>query len=179
MLCIFVFISDKAQSAVVFLRRLISLQLSVMSRLSGGGGGGSSLQLSSLLTSAQSRATSLFAKAASFFAKSTPFYVTRTVDNLAEGRGGVEDETFCYLDPRVRSGSMPVPGQKHTDVIVFVIGGGCYSEFYNLQEMMKEKAAAGGNTLRNVSYGCTDMISGGEFISQLERLGSPSSSTTS
>ena len=62
--------------------------------------------LSSLLTTAQSRASSLMAKATSFFTKFTPYYVTRIVDNLAEGRACPEDETFNIFDPRSRDGTV-------------------------------------------------------------------------
>ena len=60
-------------------------------------------------------------------------------------------------------------GQKYTEVIVFVVGGGCYSEFYNLQDLLKAKA--GGGALRSIVYGCSEVVSGDSFLSQLERLG--------
>lgn len=55
--------------------------------------------VSSFLTSAQSRATSLIAKATTFFAKFSPMYITRVVDALAESRQGIENDSFCYFDP--------------------------------------------------------------------------------
>jgi hypothetical protein len=175
-------------AAVAFLRRLQSLQ---SSSLQGRFGGSSSAQpsnaiLSSFLTSATSRASSFMAKAASFFTKFTPYYATRIVDNLAEGRSCPEDESFCYLDPRLRDGKqaayMPsTSGQnihgKHSDVIVFFIGGGCYSEFYNLQELLKDRATSG-QSLRNIMYGCTELLTGGEFMAQLEELGTPTPATS-
>jgi len=120
----------------------------------GGGGSGGNAILSSLLTSAQSRASSLMAKAASFFTKFTPFCFTRVVvsgagwelarmffctdifsfllsqENLAEGRSCPEDDSFLYLDPRSglsHNSSSSSKGEKYSDVIVFVLGGGCYS----------------------------------------------------
>lgn len=203
---------DAALAAVAFLRKHLQLQSGPSTRGFGGagagGGGSGGAVLSSFLTSAQSRASSLIAKATSYFAKSTPFYVTRTADNLAEGRACAEDETFTYLDPRGGSGSRgssaadgptgPGAGQKYSDVIVFVMGGGCYSEFHNLQELLGGEggrhgsagaAAAGGKapgssgggaaaaqqrSLRSVMYGCTDMVSGDEFFEQLQLLGTPS-----
>jgi sec1 family domain-containing protein 1 len=62
-----------------------------------------------------------------------------------------------------------VKGQKFSDVIVFMVGGGCYSEFYNLQELIKQKAGSG--ALRTVTYGCSELVSGDSFVEQLERLG--------
>ena len=60
-------------------------------------------------------------------------------------------------------------GQKYSEVIVFVVGGGCYAEFYNLQELLKAKAGSG--ALRSVVYGCSEVVSGDRFLAQLERLG--------
>ena len=106
------------------------------------------------------------------------------MDNLAEGRPCPEDESFCYLDPRLRDGkAAAIPSNtgtnvhgKHADVIVFFIGGGCYSEFYNLQELLRDKATSG-QTLRNVMYGCTELLTGGDMLKQLEDLGKPASAS--
>jgi hypothetical protein len=178
---------DRALAGVAFLRRLVSLQSSSLSKLGGGASSSNSNAiLSSFLTSAQSRATSLIAKAASFFTKFTPFYFTRVVDNLAEGRSCQEDDTYCYFDPRGgaggrgggvgsgsgSSGDSSNGSPKYSEVIVFVVGGGCYSEFCNLQELVKDKAASGG-ALKHVIYGCTDLLSGDGFLEQLQKLGSP------
>ena len=65
--------------------------------------------------------------------------------------------------------TIDMKGQKYTEVIVFVVGGGCYSEFYNLQDLLKAKA--GGGALRSIVYGCSEVVSGDSFLSQLERLG--------
>jgi len=58
-----------------------------------------------------------------------------------------------------------------------VLGGGCHSEFFNLQELLKEKGAGSGSILRNVMYGCTELLSGDDFMDQLERLSQPKSIT--
>lgn len=79
------------------------------------------------------------------------------------------------------------PVCRYSDVIVFVIGGGCYMEYYNLQELLSHKmAAAGGagmaspgiNTTigtqyfpRHVYYGCTELVNGDRFLDQLTSLG--------
>lgn len=95
-------------------------------------------------------------------------------DNLAEGRSCPEDDSFLYLDPRSPSSSSS-KGEKYSDVIVFVLGGGCYSEFFNLQELLKDKGPGGssGGALRNIIYGCSELLSGDEFVDQLERLSQP------
>ena len=102
-------------------------------------------------------------------------------DNLAEGRSCPEDDSFLYLDPRSGSGlshnsSSSSKGEKYSDVIVFVLGGGCYSEFFNLQELLKDKGPGGSSSsgaLRNIIYGCSELLSGDEFVEQLERLSQP------
>ena len=67
----------------------------------------SSAMLSSFLTSAQSRATTLMAKAASFFTKFAPMYVSRVVDSLSEGRSVVAFSLL--LSPTINTLSCPTP----------------------------------------------------------------------
>ena len=170
---------DQALAAVQFMRRLQALQSGGMKAglsmgLKGTSSSNSNALLSSFLTSAHSRATSLMAKAASFFTKFTPYYVTRTISNLGDGRSCPEDDLFVYLDPRSPTNhpSGAGSGQKFSDVIVFVLGGGNYSEYYNLQELLKDRVNTGTN-LRSITYGCTDMLSGDAFVDQLVRLAKP------
>jgi len=173
---------DEALCAVQFMRRLQSLQSNSFNRPRGIGGStaavSSTALLSSLLTTANTYSSTLMAKATSFFTKFSPYYVTRLVDNLAEGRACPEDESFCYFDPRSRNtDNSIVTGHKYSDVIVFVLGGGNYSEFFNLHELLKDKITNGNSSLRNVTYGSTDMISGKDFIQQLGKLSKPSAAT--
>ena len=56
-------------------------------------------------------------------------------------------------------------------MIVFVVGGGCYSEFANLQELLKDKSSTSGGYLKNIAYGSTEILTGDDFMSQLEILG--------
>ena len=173
---------DAALAAVQFMRRLQSLQSGqkgLSMGIRGGGNSNSNALLTSFLNSAHSRATNLIAKAASFFTKFTPYYVTRTIVALAEGRSCPEDDLFLYLDPRSTNSTGghgasggAGSGQKYTEVIVFVLGGGNYSEYYNLQEVLKDKTS--GTCIRNITYGCTDMLSGDAFVDQLKRLAKPS-----
>lgn len=160
---------DRILAAAAFSRRLQALQ----SPLSVGLEKQSAQSLSSFLTSAQSRASSLMAKAAAFFTKFTPHYITRVVDSLSEGRACPEDDSFCTLDPRSKAGEViDLKGSKYSDVIVFVVGGGCYSEFYNLQDLIKSKAGAN-SALKSVMYGTSELMSGDSFLAQLEKLAAP------
>lgn len=163
---------DSVLGAAQFARRTQALQ-SPLSLGVGGSGGQGGASLTSFLSSAQSRASSLMAKAAASLSltKFTPYYVTRVVDSLSEGRSCPEDDSFCMLDPRAKVGEpVEFKGGKFSDVIVFVVGGGCYSEFYNLQQLIKAKAGTN-STLRSVMYGCSELVAGDSFIEQLENLG--------
>jgi len=166
---------DRMVGAVNFARKLQSLQGPLGSKSSGGGGAYAGAQggtaLSSFLNAAGKGATSLMAKATSFFTKFHPLRVSRVVDNLSEGRPCAEADNFCTIDPRAKATDLvDVRGTKYSDVFVFVLGGGCYAEFYNLQELQKLSAEAG-NTLRQVGYGCTELLSADSFLEQLTALG--------
>lgn len=166
---------DSVLAAGAFLRRLQSLQTPITQRFGSYAASttalGSNAIISSLLNTAQSKATSLMAKATSFFTKFNPMFITRIVDNLSEGRSCPEDESFLCLDPRqVDSSPTMTSGAKYIEVIVFVIGGGCYSEYFNLQELLKLKANSSVGVLKNVIYGCSELTSGDKFLLQLEKL---------
>lgn len=49
---------------------------------------------------------------------------------------GEEDEAYLYLDPKLRERADPAAARSRgppREVIVFMVGGGCYSEYQNLQ----------------------------------------------
>ena len=50
--------------------------------------------------------------------------------------------------------------------VVFVVGGGNYIEYQNLQDYAKSK----GGTKR-ITYGCSDLINAAAFVDQLSQLG--------
>ena len=50
-----------------------------------------------------------------------------------------------------------------------MIGGGCYTEYFNLQEMLKQKSTT--SPLKNVIYGCTELLTGKSFLEQINELG--------
>jgi hypothetical protein len=71
-------------------------------------------------------------------------YLTRIVDALMEQRGGSSlgvEEQYEYYDPKVTNphlqNSMPRKNTPYTHAVVFVIGGGNYVEFQNLQDYAK------------------------------------------
>ncbi len=129
--------------------------------------------LSNMLNKATSQATGLLAKAAdrvtSMLGKIHKHYATRVVENLCEMKPGTEDDDYLYLDPRVK-GDVDIQKLRTMnrspvrEVTAFVIGGGCYAEYQNLQMVANERRA--------VSYGSTELVDAGEFLAQLGQLGS-------
>lgn len=168
---------DTLLAACNFARKLHAMQSNSSGSTGGGGmGGGSSYSqgentaLSSFLEAAGSKASSLVAKATSFFTKFHPLYVSRVVDLLSEGRQCPENDTFCTVDPCSKpSDLVDVRGQAFSEVVVFVVGGGCYAEYFNLQELGRYSSEAR-NSLRNVVYGSTELFDAAGFIDQLSQL---------
>ena len=95
-------------------------------------------------------------------------HATVVVENLCEMKPGTEDETYLYLDPKVK-GDVDVTklqGMSRSTVreaIAFVIGGGCYGEYQNLQMLASGR--------RQISYGSTELLDPVSFLEQLGQLG--------
>lgn len=137
----------------------------------------SSTMLSSLMAKATTQATGFLAKAtdrvSSMLGKIHKHHATVVLENLCEMRPGTEDETYLYLDPRVK-GDVDVAKLLHQqqgliarapirDAVAFVIGGGCYGEYQNLQMVANDR--------RTISYGSTELLDPDSFLEQLGQLG--------
>lgn len=143
-----------------FLRRMKSLQSPMSFRSA------PNATLTSLLTTAHSQASSLLNKATSFFTKYIPVSLSRIVENLLEGKSCPEDDTYCCFDPKAKSAEVvDLRGRKYSEVVVFVIGGGCYYEYYNMLEMLRQKQNA-----KKVYYGGSEMMNSAAFLVQLAQL---------
>jgi hypothetical protein len=128
--------------------------------------------LSSFMAKATTQASGLLAKAADrvtgMLGKTNKHYATRVVEHLCEMKPQTEDDDYLYLDPRVK-GDVNVAKLRLMnrapirEVTAFVIGGGCYSEYQNLQLVANER--------RTISYGSTELVNAGEFLAQLGQLG--------
>jgi len=128
--------------------------------------------LSSFMAKATTQATGFLAKAtdrvSSLLGKIHKHHATRVVENLCEMKPGTEDEDFLYLDPKVK-GEVDVAKLRTMtrspvrEVITFMIGGGCYAEYQNLQMVATDR--------RSVSYGSTELIDASQFLAQLGQLG--------
>lgn len=78
-------------------------------------------------------------------------------------------DEYQYFDPESRGGhSRPPRRQVYQDATVFVIGGGNYLEYQNLQEWSRK----GTEQQRRVAYGSTQILSAVEFLAECSELGS-------
>jgi hypothetical protein len=128
--------------------------------------------LSSLVSRASRQSTALFAKATAkmgnILGKTHKHRATQVVENLCDMKPNTEDEEYLYLDPKVK-GDVDINTLRTMtrapvrQVIAFMIGGGCYSEYQNLQMVANER--------RTVSYGSTELVTPCQFLAQLEQLG--------
>jgi len=71
-----------------------------------------------------------------------------TFDPLSKGNGGNDESNF----------------QEYQRGIVFVVGGGSFSEYANLNEFANKKN-------KNIIYGCSDIVTPNDFLTQLSNLG--------
>lgn len=129
--------------------------------------------LSGLFAAAQTQATGLLAKAAAtagqLLSRANNAHVTRVVESLLDN--GEEDEAYLYLDPKLRERADPAAARARgppREVIVFMIGGGCYSEYQNLQDFAQRRSQS---APLSVTYGSTELVNAEGFFEQLMDLG--------
>lgn len=107
-------------------------------------------------------------KVASMLGKTHKHHATRVVENLCEMKPATEDEQFLYLDPKVK-GEVDIVKLRSMnrspvrEAIVFMVGGGCYAEYQNLQMVATDR--------RTISYGSTELLDSSQFLAQLGQLG--------
>ncbi|CAO3629200.1 unnamed protein product [Mucor hiemalis] len=79
---------------------------------------------------------------------------------------------YLYFDPKISKNLRSPRQHKVTfqEAIVFVVGGGNYVEYQNLQELATQN-----NGRRKITYGSTDILSPHQFLDQLSTLGRESS----
>ncbi|ODV80524.1 Sec1-like protein [Suhomyces tanzawaensis NRRL Y-17324] len=76
-------------------------------------------------------------------------------------------DDYLYFDPKSRGGhSKPPRRQTYQEAQVFVIGGGNYVEYQDLQEWSNAS-----NSGRKVIYGSTDILSPQDFLQECNELG--------
>lgn len=77
-------------------------------------------------------------------------------------------DDYLYLDPKLRGGhSKPPKRQSYNNSIVFVVGGGNYLEYQNLQEYASNQ----NNGVQSIIYGSSDIMTANEFLNECNELG--------
>jgi hypothetical protein len=132
----------------------------------------------------EGRLDTLIAGVKNFLPASKLFPVTRLTEavmdsSAASNQSLQETDEYVFLDPRAARASGP-PGMSgaasqsgrarrmaFADGTVFVVGGASYVEYGNLDEWAKR-------TGKRVTYGGTEIIDPGGFVSVLEGLGDAS-----
>lgn len=163
--------------AVDYLKKLRSMNMiATMSNVmtteeSVGATSSGSDMLSSFMARATNQATGLLAKATdklgTMLGKIHKHRATIVVENICEMRPNTEDDDYLYLDPRVK-GDVDVATLRNAtrapvrEAIAFMIGGGCYGEYQNLQMVADER--------RNVTYGSTEIVDPCTFLNHLAKL---------
>lgn len=97
--------------------------------------------------------------------------VTRIVDALMEMKSLPEVEDFRYFDPKLLRGdgsSVTRNKSPFQEAYVFVIGGGNYIEYQNLQDYAKFKSST---NPKRIVYGCGDLVNANQLLKQLVALG--------
>ncbi|KAL3241613.1 syntaxin-binding protein [Nakaseomyces bracarensis] len=99
--------------------------------------------------------------------------VTNIVDAIMEPLSSSQKnleatDSYLYLDPKITRGSHTRKPKRQTynKSVVFVVGGGNYLEYQNLQEWAHSQI----HNPKKVMYGSTDIISPHDFLSQLTSL---------
>lgn len=99
------------------------------------------------------------------------YHVTRIVDAVMELKDAHGVENFLYLDPKFPPNQAPRKNTPFRESIVFMVGGGNYVEYQNLQDYAArasiQKQASVGKT---VIYGTTEMLTATQFINQISVL---------
>ena len=127
--------------------------------------------LSNFMARATNQATGLLAKAtekvSTMFSKIHKHRATSIVENLCEMKPASEDDEYLYLDPKVK-GDVDMKALRSMsrtpvrEVVTFVIGGGCYAEYQNIQMIANER--------RTITYGSTELLCPCDFLQQLGKL---------
>lgn len=127
--------------------------------------------LSVFLSRATNQATGLLSKATdklgTLLGKIHKNRATIVVENICKMRPNTEDDDYLYLDPRVR-GDVYVSTLRNAtrapvrEATAFMIGGGCYGKYQNLQMVADEG--------RNVIYGTTEIVDPCSFLNHLAKL---------
>ena len=166
-----------------------------------GAGQGGSIKAVSMFSSLISQSSNfVMAGVKNLVVKKHNLPLTKIVDEVMEQKQGKHNEEYKYLDPKILRGQdgaqIPRTKTPFNDAIVFVVGGGNYIEYQNLQDYARNKNAAFGSSTckivnkrispiiltvffilvsaasqRRIVYGSTQLMNADQFLTQLTRLG--------
>jgi hypothetical protein len=132
--------------------------------------GTSSSSMSTMFQQIYSSGTKMMEGVRNLVIRTKDLPVTRIVDQLIEMKQSKETEDFRYFDPKLLRGneSSVVPRGRgpFQEAYVYIVGGGNYIEYQNLQDYCSRQ-----QTQRRVTYGTTELMNPNEFIAQLSLLG--------
>ncbi|CDF87738.1 probable protein SLY1 [Zygosaccharomyces bailii] len=97
--------------------------------------------------------------------------VEAIMDPLNSSQKNLETtDAYLYFDPRITRGShtRKPKRQSYNKSLVFVIGGGNYFEYQNLQEWAHSQL----HNPKKLMYGSTDIVTPGDFLKEIAELGS-------
>jgi len=98
-------------------------------------------------------------------------HITRITDAIMEMKSDLGVDNYHYFDPKIqkkmRQTSIPRKNTPFKEAIVFVIGGGNYVEYLNLQDYSKKMPA------KKILYATTELLNSHQFLQQLTELSSP------
>ena len=93
--------------------------------------------------------------------------VTVAVESLMDGKSAPETDGYIMLDPKASVGTTKRSQNSFKEAIVFLIGGGNYTEWTSLVTW----AARAQPAPKKIVYGATELVSGDEMLSTLASLG--------
>lgn len=117
--------------------------------------------------------TSIASKIKNFIPEKKQLPVTNIVEAIMDPNNASNNsiqlsDDYMFLDPKSRGGhSKPPKRQTYREALVFVIGGGNYIEYQNLQEWANQP----NKTKMNVIYGSTNILTANDFLAECAELG--------
>ncbi|KAI0461374.1 hypothetical protein LJB42_001042 [Komagataella kurtzmanii] len=104
--------------------------------------------------------------------------ITNIVESIMEPSLATQEsikltDDYLYFDPISTRGvhSKPPKRQQYNNSIVFVVGGGNYLEYQNLQEWVTKTNTSNVNGTKSVIYGSTSIVTANEFLKECSLLG--------
>ncbi|TXT09076.1 hypothetical protein VHUM_02550 [Vanrija humicola] len=116
----------------------------------------------------------------SFLPAKKELTITHLVESLMEPSTAAaqalqDTDDYLLFDPRAtRSRNTAQSGRTRTqfqESVVFVVGGGGYVEYSNLQEWASRSQKEGGGGGKRITYGSTEILNPEAFLTALEELG--------